>query len=383
MSLTSVVVTKDRLMSNQDGETITNRKNQRKKVGEITMDEVGKHNQETDAWIVVDNIVYDLTDFVDSHPGGTDILLDYLGQDITKALQDPSLHKHTSAAYSMLEQYAIGRVNSANSISPDSLSNSSFEGLNSFVSSKDQPLADFEKPLVHQVGMMGTDYFEWCHTDPVFFKEPVPLFGNAFLEITTHTPWHIVPCVWIPVSLILDALALKSGLSVAATLSTNLLGFLLWFVLEYNLHKYLFHFDTLGKMGFYVTNVLHFLLHGFHHKVPMDKDRLVVPVALFVLLSAPFVSIALTILPTAFAYSLIAGAFLGYVYYDMHHYWLHHAANAARAPQPFKTFFMTERWQVLKTHHFIHHFAIGGDETNYGISNRAIDYLLGTLRVGH
>jgi len=45
------------------------------------LEEVKTHNTINDAYIIVDNIVFDVTKFMDNHPGGKDILLQYLGTD--------------------------------------------------------------------------------------------------------------------------------------------------------------------------------------------------------------------------------------------------------------------------------------------------------------
>lgn len=47
--------------------------------GVYSREEVAKHNTPQDAWIVIDNFVYDITKFAKLHPGGTQILLDYAG----------------------------------------------------------------------------------------------------------------------------------------------------------------------------------------------------------------------------------------------------------------------------------------------------------------
>lgn len=52
-------------------------------------------------------------------------------------------------------------------------------------------------------------------------------------------------------------------------------GLLLWTVLEYTLHRFVFHVDTTGAGRLLCT--LHFVLHGLHHKVPFDPYRLVFP----------------------------------------------------------------------------------------------------------
>ncbi|CAJ1424596.1 unnamed protein product [Effrenium voratum] len=53
--------------------------------------DVAKHSAPEDAWIVVDGDVYDVTKFAQMHPGGTQILLDYAGQDATEDFY--SLHR--------------------------------------------------------------------------------------------------------------------------------------------------------------------------------------------------------------------------------------------------------------------------------------------------
>jgi len=51
----------------------------------ITVNELKKHNKLTDAWIVIDNKVYDVTNYIDKHPGGKNSILRHAGTDATKA----------------------------------------------------------------------------------------------------------------------------------------------------------------------------------------------------------------------------------------------------------------------------------------------------------
>lgn len=49
-----------------------------------------------------------------------------------------------------------------------------------------------------------------------------------------------------------------------------LLGCIIWTILEYTLHRFLFHIDSLlPDRPEFLT--LHFLLHGIHHYMPMDR----------------------------------------------------------------------------------------------------------------
>lgn len=44
-----------------------------------TLTEVAKHNTEKNYWCVIEGVVYDLTDFLEDHPGGVEVLMDYAG----------------------------------------------------------------------------------------------------------------------------------------------------------------------------------------------------------------------------------------------------------------------------------------------------------------
>merc|ERR1719335_559104 len=52
----------------------------------IDWGEVAKHNSKEDCWVVLHGHVWDLTPFIDEHPGGSNIVVKYAGFDGTKAL---------------------------------------------------------------------------------------------------------------------------------------------------------------------------------------------------------------------------------------------------------------------------------------------------------
>ncbi|KAI8876973.1 acyl-CoA dehydrogenase NM domain-like protein [Backusella circina FSU 941] len=56
-----------------------------KELKSFQVEEVRRHSSSDDVWIIIDGSVYDLTRFVDLHPGGAQPILEYAGKDATEA----------------------------------------------------------------------------------------------------------------------------------------------------------------------------------------------------------------------------------------------------------------------------------------------------------
>jgi sterol desaturase/sphingolipid hydroxylase (fatty acid hydroxylase superfamily) len=140
-----------------------------------------------------------------------------------------------------------------------------------------------------------------------------------------------------------------------------LLGILLWTLLEYLIHRYIFHYDPKTRLG----KRLHYVIHGVHHDYPNDARRLVMPPSISVPLAFLFYAVFLLI----FGYltpSVFAGLVFGYLCYDMLHYATHHF--------PMKR----GMWLWLKQYHLRHHYK--DDQIGYGISSPLWDYVFRTTR---
>lgn len=74
---------------------------------QITLDEVSYHDTMQDCWIVLYDRVYDITDFLEMHPGGHDVLLEHAGRDATIAFMGSG---HSKAAFASLKMYEIGEL---------------------------------------------------------------------------------------------------------------------------------------------------------------------------------------------------------------------------------------------------------------------------------
>lgn len=72
-----------------------------------TRAEIEKHNKIEDLWVIINNTVYDLTNFTKDHPGGDYILLNISGKDATYRFKATD---HTQQAIDMMKNYEIGKV---------------------------------------------------------------------------------------------------------------------------------------------------------------------------------------------------------------------------------------------------------------------------------
>lgn len=86
--------------------TLTSSKPVTEKKGNFyTWKEIEKHNKHDDCWLAIDDIVYDVSKFALSHPGG-DIIL--LGGGTDASIMFSSYHVN-GINPKILEKYAIGK----------------------------------------------------------------------------------------------------------------------------------------------------------------------------------------------------------------------------------------------------------------------------------
>lgn len=355
---------------------------------------VASHNKESDCWVTLyDRKVYDVTGFLADHPGGGDVILPYAGKDVTAIMADMASHEHSESAYEMLdEDMLVGylatpieekeMLNNRNNtpVEVKLVDNQEDYDMYEFhdklpamdklsiqtdfeADAKKHHFLDLKKPLLPQMlnaKFSKEFYLEQVHRPRHYGKGSAPLFGN-FLEPLSLTAWWVVPVVWLPPNLYLFYVGLVNQNPVIA-LSFWVFGLFVWTLVEYCLHRFLFHLDHYLPDHPYALTV-HFLLHGVHHYLPMDGYRLVLPPTLFVFLAYPFYRLIFGIFPFYQACSGFAGGTLGYIMYDVTHYLLHHT----RLPGYL---------QEVKKYHLEHHYK--NYEMGFGVTSKFWDVIFDT-----
>ncbi|OKL55452.1 hypothetical protein UA08_09279 [Talaromyces atroroseus] len=78
----------------------------------VTKAEVSKHSSKTNCWVIIKGVVYDLTSFLDAHPGGSGIILKYAGRDATAVFE--SLHSNDTIEKHLPPKFNLGPVTVSN-----------------------------------------------------------------------------------------------------------------------------------------------------------------------------------------------------------------------------------------------------------------------------
>jgi 4-hydroxysphinganine ceramide fatty acyl 2-hydroxylase len=224
---------------------------------------------------------------LDDHPGGGDLILEYGGKDVSEIMGDEISHAHSEAAYEILDEHLVGFVatdkileTATKSGHPDDIlplppnmdgaqemmkngvrppvyattGMSSAEDLSKETDAttdyRTHQFLDLNRPLLVQVwrgGFSKEFYLEQVHR-PRHYKggESAPLFGN-FLEPLSKTPWWVVPMVWLPPVIYTTYMSREGLTSWGHVASFWMTGLFLWTLVEYTLHRGLFHIDGYVK----------------------------------------------------------------------------------------------------------------------------------------
>jgi cytochrome b involved in lipid metabolism len=88
---------------------------------EINIEEVKNHDNENDCWLIIGEYVFDLTKFLNYHPGGRRLLLKSAGKDATKEFLE--YHKK-ELLEKYIEKFCVGKINTKNNLLKTKFTNS-------------------------------------------------------------------------------------------------------------------------------------------------------------------------------------------------------------------------------------------------------------------
>ena len=191
--------------------------------------------------------------------------------------------------------------------------------------------------------------------------ETVRMFENNFLEACSKVHFSIPLYIFIPIILaFLYRAVYLFGSGLIEVISIMVFGIIVWSLTEYMLHRFIFHYNPSSKIG----KRIHFIFHGVHHDYPSDSKRLVMPPSVSIPLASLFYVSFLIVFGPAKVAALMPGFLIGYLFYDMTHYAVHHFNMHSRL------------WLALKNHHMKHHYQ--DSKKGYGVSSPVWDKIIGT-----
>jgi sterol desaturase/sphingolipid hydroxylase (fatty acid hydroxylase superfamily) len=195
--------------------------------------------------------------------------------------------------------------------------------------------------------------------------EGIQVFKHEWFERHFAKAHPIMPGLWWGpiIAYCLYATVADARFRPALALTGFVLGFVAWTLIEYLLHRYVFH---LVPEADFDSKLKQFMVHGYHHEFPNDRMRLVAPL----LLSAP---IGLVVAAAYFALLgryhwqvWFAGTAVGYLAYDWIHYYTHHFRPTTRLGR------------FLRRYHMEHHYK--DSDSHFGISSPLWDWVFGTAK---
>ena len=194
-------------------------------------------------------------------------------------------------------------------------------------------------------------------------KGTTALFENRFLEALTRTHFAFPVTLYLVVSVaVLLYAGFKTDLQMWRAVYMVPFGALTFSLVEYCIHRFVFHFHPTTERG----ENIKYKIHGVHHEFPKDKDRLVMPPVLSIVLALLFYGI-FSLLTGQYVLLFFPGFLSGYSIY----LFIHYAVHRFRPPQNFL--------KILWTHHALHHYK--SEDTAFGVSMPMWDYLFRTMPV--
>lgn len=192
--------------------------------------------------------------------------------------------------------------------------------------------------------------------------ESVRMFTNPIMDKISRVHFMVPVYLYVPTVLFfLYRSVFTFQVSFFAIVGFLVLGIFLWTFTEYFLHRFLFHFEPKSEIG----QRIHFITHGVHHDYPNDSKRLVMVPSISLPLAFIFYFLFVRIVGEAYVCPLFSGFVIGYLFYDLTHYALHHAN------------FKSKFWLELKQHHMYHHYR--EPDKGFGVSTKFWDHIFRTL----
>jgi sterol desaturase/sphingolipid hydroxylase (fatty acid hydroxylase superfamily) len=191
--------------------------------------------------------------------------------------------------------------------------------------------------------------------------ETVRMFKSDFMESLSRVHPSVPLIIFVPVIIYMLYLSIFDfKIGVLSIIGLVIFGLFIWTITEYLLHRFVFHWELKGEIGARI----HFIFHGVHHDYPSDSRRLVMPPSVSIPLATLFYFLFRFLIGDVSVHPFFAGFLIGYLFYDISHYAIHHFNMHSKF------------WLAIKNHHIKHHYQ--DPDRGYGVSSPIWDYVFRT-----
>lgn len=182
-------------------------------------------------------------------------------------------------------------------------------------------------------------------------EESVRMFKSDLFESLSKVHYTVPLYIFLPVIFYCIYRSVGTPLPVLYYPLVMVAGMVIWSLVEYFMHRFVFHTVLPGKLG----NRIHFIFHGVHHDYPSDRMRLVMPPSVSIPLALLFFYLFKVLIPDTYFWIFFATFLVGYLIYDIGHYAMHHFN------------FKSGLFKRIKQYHMLHHYQ--EPERGYGVSS--------------
>jgi 4-hydroxysphinganine ceramide fatty acyl 2-hydroxylase len=182
-------------------------------------------------------------------------------------------------------------------------------------------------------------------------QESVRMFKSDLLESLSKVHFTVPLFIFVPVICWCIYKSFETSIGFFTFSGLFVLALFIWTFVEYVMHRFLFHYMPDKPWALR----MHFIFHGVHHDYPSDTKRLVLPPSVSIPLALGFYFLFKALLPVNYIYGFFPGFILGYLFYDISHYAIHHFN------------FKGNIWKKIKQHHMLHHYQ--DPDKGYGVSS--------------
>jgi sterol desaturase/sphingolipid hydroxylase (fatty acid hydroxylase superfamily) len=192
-------------------------------------------------------------------------------------------------------------------------------------------------------------------------KGTTELFNNPVLEKLTRTHFAFPVTLYIVIGLFCVTFGyINDQYNLLTAILLYVGGVIFFSFVEYLIHRFLFHFHAETES----QKQLKYKMHGVHHHFPKDKDRLVMPPVISVLLATMFFFI-FHFTMGKYSLAFFGGFSSGYSIY----LFIHYSVHRFRQPKNFLG--------ILWKHHSLHHYR--SEDAAFGVSMPLWDYVFKSM----